>query len=57
MDFAKEIVAEDRLRRLPNTEHFTFLGDLTKPAVTIACVNEFLSSLAAYLQLDVALLA
>ena len=28
-------------KQLPNTEHFTFWGELTKASVTIVCVDRF----------------
>jgi len=37
----KETVVEDRLRRLSDTGHFTFLSELTKPAVTVVSVSAF----------------
>jgi len=36
--------------------YFCFVGDLTKPAITIASVNRFYLNLVIYLQLDIALL-
>ena len=43
--------------RLPN-RHFCFVGDLTKPSITIASVDRFYLNLVMYicLQLDIALL-
>ena len=36
-------------KRLPNTGHFTFWGDLTKAAVTVVCVHRFNWNMALWL--------
>ena len=43
-------------KRLPNTGHCTFWGDITKAALTIVCVNWFKWNLALWLPIDCALL-